>query len=615
MLPARTDDSPKCYNEATLSDPIIEDIKQRLDITDVIGNYLTLRKAGVNYKALCPFHGEKSPSFMVNRERQIYRCFGCGEAGDIFAFIMKYENVDFPHALELLAARAGVALPDRSPSTSGRGTDKSRLTKLNALAARLFYQILSLHTAGREAQDYLSSRKMSKVTIDAFGVGFAPPKRDTLQTALRNAGFSSDETRLAGNPDRFVDRIVFPLRDVIGNVVGFSGRALHDQTPKYLNTPETVLFHKNRYLYGLNEAKKNIAQHQQIILMEGQMDVTLSHQAGITWAVGTSGTALSEDHLTILRRYSDRLLLAFDGDAAGQKATLRAIQLSLKYNFDLGVVVIPPDLDPGAMIARDVDSWRQAVSRPKPAIDWLLTYYFSAAIDRPSVGERQAMYEAIFPYIAALTDAVSQDYALQRFALLLGVTREDVIRAAFADWRAKIAKKPPPRDAKTPPSSQDILPLDDYSRQEWNLLGFILLDPSLLAHADLRLVSQDFSRPAHAKLYTILLTWYNENATQSSKQLISRLEATLKPAERQAMQKLVFDTQTYCADFSQAQRYEEYAVVVKLVRQRLREARIRGFAARIATAEANNDRPGVAALMKEMHQAITTKEINAQKDS
>ncbi len=602
-----------------MTDPIVEEIKQKLNITDVIGHYITLRRAGTNFKGLCPFHNEKTPSFMVNPERQIFRCFGCGEAGDVLAFVMKQENIDFPNALRLLAGQAGVTLPEKITPTS-HGPARSDLHAINAVAAQFFHQVLVSHPAGKEALTYLSKRGVTIESINRFQIGFAPANSQAIQALLTKHKWPQNLIQSAGSPDRFRDRIMFPFRDVIGSIVGFSGRALHDQMPKYLNTAETSLFRKNKYLYGLYEAKKAIGAEGKIIMVEGQLDLVMAHQAGTCFTVATSGTALTDDHLTVLRRYADTLYFAFDSDTAGKKATDRAIQLALNHGFDVSVIVLPDNSDPGEIITTQPEAWQKALAHPVPAVAWLFSYYFPNIGQKPSSTEREKIYTALFPYVERQTDPVSQSYALQRLALELGLSQDKAIVEAFETWKQKRSSS-----SAQPTSNEKVATSDEASisitpnemrERERSLVGLLLINPSLLAYKDLHLNEKDFTIDALASLYTLIMDWYNKDTNKSSNQaLIHNVEETLSSAGKQSLQKLLFDAQTNAADFTPEQFLQEYTFLVQSIRRRLKEARIQGFATRIAEAEAANDRQRVVELMKQMQTSLKQKELHAEENS
>ncbi|MCC2631957.1 MAG: dnaG, partial [Patescibacteria group bacterium] len=337
-----------------------DEIKARLPIEQVVGSYIPLKKAGRIYKANCPFHGEKTPSFTVSPDRGIYKCFGCGEGGDIFDFVMKLDGLSFPEALELLAERAGVKLEERKPSSDNShgpamaASGKQRLFQLNAFTAKLWHTLLMQHPKTEMARTYLHERGLQDETIAAFEIGYAPLGNVT-SGELRKAGYANQEVAQAGDPSKFQDRIVFPIADITGKVIGFTGRLLElpddpkngtNRGPKYWNTPETPLFVKSRALYALHLAKKAIQSEDLVILAEGQMDVTMLHQAGFTHTVASSGTALTKEQIQMLGRFTTNIAFAYDQDKAGIDATKRGVELVLAAELNPFVIVVPHGKDP-----------------------------------------------------------------------------------------------------------------------------------------------------------------------------------------------------------------------------------------------------------------------------
>ena len=320
------------------SDEVINEVLSRNDIVDVIGSYASLKKKGSNYEACCPFHHEKTPSFKVNREKQMYHCFGCGVGGNVFTFLMDYENFSFVEALKFLADRAGVALPEMeySKEAKARADRKTQLLEINKLAAQYFYVQLKSEQ-GKTAHAYLTGRQLSEETIKAFGLGYSSKYSDDLFRYLRKRGYTEDLIRQAGliNTDekngvydKFWNRVMFPIMDVNNRVIGFGGRVMGDAKPKYLNSPETEIFDKSRNLYGLNRARTSRKPY--FLVCEGYMDVIALHQAGFDSAVASLGTSLTEEQARIIARHTDRIVISYDADGAGQAAAQRAIDILKK---------------------------------------------------------------------------------------------------------------------------------------------------------------------------------------------------------------------------------------------------------------------------------------------
>ena len=340
------------------SEEVIEEVRTKNDIVDVISQYVSLKKKGATYFGLCPFHNEKSPSFSVSREKQMYYCFGCGAGGNVFTFLMDYENFSFVEALKFLADRAGVALPEMeySKEAKARADRKTQLLEINKLAAQYFYVQLKSEQ-GKTAHAYLTGRQLSEETIKAFGLGYSNKYSDDLYKYLRTKGYTEELIRKAGLVntderhgiyDKFWNRVIFPIMDVNNRVIGFGGRVMGDGKPKYLNSPETVVFDKSRNLYGLNRARTSKKPY--FLLCEGYMDVISLHQAGFTNAVASLGTALTLGHASLMKRYVQEVYLTYDSDDAGTRAALRAMPILKEAGISARVIRMDPYKDPDEFI-------------------------------------------------------------------------------------------------------------------------------------------------------------------------------------------------------------------------------------------------------------------------
>ncbi|MCI6421362.1 MAG: DNA primase [Blautia sp.] len=340
------------------SDDLIEEIRMKNDIVDVISGYVRLQKKGSSYFGLCPFHNEKSPSFSVSPGKQMYYCFGCGAGGNVFTFIMEYENFTFMEAVKYLADRAGIKLPEQEYSREARAAAdlKTVLLEVNKKAASFYYYQLR-QESGKQAYDYLKNRALSDETMKAFGLGYSSKYSDSLYRYLKEKGYSDQILKEAGlftfderqgMRDKFWNRVMFPIMDVNNRVIGFGGRVMGDAKPKYLNSPETKIFDKSRNLYGLNIARKTRKNY--LIICEGYMDVISMHQAGFTNAVASLGTALTSGHASLMRRYTKEVLLTYDSDEAGQKAALRGIPILREAGISPRIVNLSPYKDPDEFI-------------------------------------------------------------------------------------------------------------------------------------------------------------------------------------------------------------------------------------------------------------------------
>lgn len=413
----------------------IDQIKERIDIGELISGYTKLEKAGANFKARCPFHNEKTPSFFVSPARQNFYCFGCGAKGDIFSFVEKIEGVEFKEALKSLADRAGVELKYQSLESKA---EKDKIFEVIEVANKFFESKLSQN---KEALKYLTSRGLKSDTIKDWHIGYSPSTVSgnwrTLFNHLQEQGFKEDliiRSGLAKIGDKnkepydvFRDRITFPIFDIGGRIIAFSGRALSKDTePKYLNSPDTPLFTKSEVLYGLDKAKDSIRKKDYAVLVEGQVDLVMSHQAGIDNTVASSGTAFTVSHLNRLKRLSSRIILAFDGDAAGNKAKERASELGFPLGFEVKVTTLPEGLDPAEIIKNDPENWKDILRESKPAIEAFLDDIESEEKDPRKLGK--LIEKKILPMIKLLGSAIEQAHYVSLIARHLGVSEEAIMR-------------------------------------------------------------------------------------------------------------------------------------------------------------------------------------------
>lgn len=418
---------------AWFSEEKIEEVRQRSDIVEVIGSYVRLKRSGSSYMGLCPFHSEKSPSFSVNPARQMYKCFGCGVGGNVITFVMEYENYSFPEAMQYLAERAGVELPQNEMTAEQRKQESLRTTllEINTKAARFYYARLK-SAQGKIGYDYLQQRGLSNETIVHFGLGYAGQGGDELYRYLRQQGYADSilkETGLfkmdeRGVYDKFWNRVMFPIMDVSNHVIGFGGRVMGDAKPKYLNSPETRVFDKSRNLFGMNYARQGKRNH--LILCEGYMDVIALHQAGFTNAVASLGTAFTEQQANLMRRYTKEVLLTYDSDGAGQKAALRAIPILRKAGLIGKVVHMEPYKDPDEFI-----EGLGAEEFEKRLADAQNSFFFEIEIAKNSYDmadpeQKTAFYHEIAQKLLIFTDKVQRDNYLEAVAAKYGIRKEDL---------------------------------------------------------------------------------------------------------------------------------------------------------------------------------------------
>jgi len=429
----------------------VSQIKDRLTIEDVVSSYIKLERSGVNLKARCPFHNEKTPSFFISPGRGSYYCFGCGASGDIFTFVEEFEGLDFKGALKLLADKAGVKLEVYTKEMKEAESEKERLYRAMEEAAKYFEKNIennpegkqASYGAGKEVLEYLKSRGLTTKSIKDFRIGFAILDWRKLYDYLRSKNFSDVEIEKAGlakKPedknkamyDRFRGRIMFPISDSSGRIIAFSGRIFIDdgKSAKYLNSPETPIFNKSAVLYGLDKAKDSIRKNNFSILVEGQMDLVLSHQAGYRNTIATSGTALSNSevskenvvsNLGLIRRLSDNIVLAFDGDKAGFNASLRAGRIALSLGMDVKVALLPEGVDPADLISKSgVDAWKEAIKGSKHIIEFILEKTLKNSKDARVAGRE--IKDKVLPFVGALESSIEKMHFVKKITDLSGIS-------------------------------------------------------------------------------------------------------------------------------------------------------------------------------------------------
>lgn len=464
----------------------VEEVKSRLNIEDVIGEYVQLKRAGRNFRGLSPFSAEKTPSFMVSPEKQIWHDFSSGKGGNVFSFVMEMEGLDFKGALELLARKAGVDLDQfRDGRSKTLGKEKERTYEILELATK-FYQ--AHFSKNKSSLEYiLKTRKFTKETALKFRIGYSPNSGDALVQFLRSKGVSDKDIkqaglatqRMSGLNDMFRGRIMIPLCDPQNRVVGFTARILEDapNAPKYINTPQTIVYDKSRNVFGLNFAKDSIRKKGYGVLVEGNLDVIASHQAGIENTVATAGTALTEQQLKALQRFAGEVRLAFDQDRAGLQAAERAIPIAGKVDVNLSVISIPEGKDPDELIQKDPKLWEQAIDRHQPAVDWLIDLY-QQQLDLDTATGKSQFSSIVMKVVGNMNDPIEQEHYIEKIAGIIGVTKE-----ALQSKLGESGQKTPTRHIKPQPQIK-VENLDQIKNQN-QLLSLCLMKLSLRSYIQL----------------------------------------------------------------------------------------------------------------------------------
>ncbi|MFA5020868.1 MAG: DNA primase [Patescibacteria group bacterium] len=515
------------------SSPEVQEIKDKIDIADFIGEYLRLSPGGTGiFKASCPFHNEKTPSFIVSPVRQSFHCFGCGAGGDVFEFLMKIENLEFPEALKVLAQKAGVTLSHQNREQLSR---KNRLYDLCDLAAKYWHKVLLDSPQAQAVREYLTGRGLNDESIEQFRLGYAIDSWSNLTDFLLKRGYKEQEIIAAGlaikkerggaSYDRFRHRLIFPIVDHHGRTVGFGGRALKaDEPAKYLNSPQTEIYNKSETLYGSYQAKEAIRQAGECILVEGYMDVIPSHQAGVRNVVSISGTALTEQQLKNLKRYAGNLALSLDMDEAGQRAALRSIELALQSEMNVRVITLPEGKDPGECATKNPSAWRQAIAGAESVME----YFHRRAVQGRNLDSPEDLAAAsdyLAEKINKIGNAIIRDYWFREYA-----SRLRIDETTFRQRAAKLALKSqnPPQTTMGPktayqegPNSASQGSTDAVSDQKAinspdlivfrRILAIVWAYPDLLAKLAERLPADLIPDDLLRGIYNELILFYTKN--------------------------------------------------------------------------------------------------------
>lgn len=572
-----------------INDETVSAIRDRSDIVEVISSYLPLRRSGANYLGLCPFHQEKSPSFNVNAPRQIFHCFGCGTGGNVFTFLMRMEGLTFPEAVKRLGEKVGITVEETpvTPADRQRRDQRERLLRINEAAGAFYHRLLLEDAAGAPGRRYLRQRGYEADMVRAFRLGFAPDQWEALAGHLTTQGFTAEELRAAGlvregregrgDRDLFHNRLLFPILDPEGRVVAFGGRVLDDGTPKYLNSPETLVYQKGRTLYGLYQGRDAIRHSRTVLVVEGYFDLLALHRAGIANAVAACGTALTADHARLLKRYAEQVLLVFDADKAGRQATFRAMDALLPEGLTVKAVSLAAGEDPDSFLAsQGTEALQSRLAAARPALELFLDEQLQLHGD--GIEGRARAAEEVLARIRRLPSDLERDLYLKQLAARTGLDQKLLQTRSGA----VVTARPAPRPAGQAPRNGP----DAAERTQTFLLRLMLVNERARQRVSSEGTAVLFSSPPHRAVADHLLAMADATGNLPE-QLLDGLADSAAQALLSGLM-LAEDQLTWAADperiFADCRR----AVTTGALRQRLVQLQ-----ELIRTAEREGDLPAV----------------------
>ncbi len=594
-----------------------DEIKQKIEISELIGEYLDLKPAGTRgFKAVCPFHFEKTPSFHVSNDRQVWHCFGCGEGGDCFSFVMKMEGMDFPEALLHLGQKVGVEVK-RFSSTDSQV--KQRLLAINTLASKYFQKVLEQSSQAQLTRSYVQERGISLELMQKFGLGFALGdwsalsdvllKHDYRESEIVSAGLAQKKHSGSGIIDRFRERLMIPLRDQHGNTVGFTGRILPFSKkdpgfspPKYMNSPETPLYHKGELLFGLDVAKRAIKEYDSVIIVEGNLDVIASHKAGVEQVVASSGTALTESQLRLLARYTKKLIFAFDQDAAGFTAAKRGISLARGLGFDVRAILLPVDVkDPDELVQKDPKSWQEIALHSVPIMEFFIARLLEGK-DLTNVDHKRQISQELLPMLREIQDVVEQQHWINVVSGILGV---DVARL-----RSAIGS--PAVEVSTVDQQHVLSGLSEAPKikktkkiQVYKLLiGLFINQPDECTGHFFTIPFPDEQYPLLRDLYILCKNLYDSARNVPNKSFFSRLRDEIERAHRDDLLHLLDETSLLAEKtfsfMSESEVRQQMNNLSKLIVHESAQQARKEIAQKLRTAELTGDKEAIDLLLTQL---------------
>jgi len=608
----------------TVKQDAVQEIKDRLDLVDLVSEHLRLQKAGRDLKGLCPFHQEKTPSLYVSPEKQLWHCYGCQKGGDHFTFIQDIEHVDFRGALRMLAEKTGIVL-EESPGAGRQRELKRTIQRLNGLAAQYFHHILLENPAGQRALIQLESRGITRASMTEFQLGFAPAghRKDNLVRFLRKHGATDGEMVEAGlaiRPegggevwDRFRQRIIIPIHDERGDLIAFGGRVIDDSNqPKYLNTSQTALYDKGRTLFNLHRARKSIHELKHAVLMEGYFDAITASQASVTNVVTTSGTALTEHQIRLLKRETQELVLAFDRDDAGLNATQRAIELASKSGIHIKVVRVPQGKDPDDYLRAHPDGWANLREHALPEWEYLLRQVL-ASLDLTEAEDRRRGAELAIPVLAKIPEASVLEIYAQQAAGWLRIEPAALVRDVQRMKSGIPIRSSPNHLFRSAPTREE----PDYSaakgvgnprKDEGYLLGLLIGRPDLVPEVATQLRAVAFSAPAYERVFARLQRMVEEDATVQPVERLSEFE----PDEQGLISAVAMTRYPELDSGSEAALRQSLEQCLQTLKINASQRRLKALVGEMRAVRASGDESRLVTLMQENDRLA--RELDALKD-
>jgi len=569
------------------SEDILSRVRDSIDIVDLISGYVSLKKTGKNHLGLCPFHSEKTPSFNVNPEKQIFHCFGCGVGGDVFKFLELQEGLNFPEAVKQLAARGGIPLPADSVSRKeDKRTEDERKALLTIIADAAGYFRKELEgPAGSAARDYLKKRGVTDQVVQDFALGFVRPEWDGLLRNLKQKGYAFSQMEKAGlivkrseaegYYDRFRGRIIFPIRDISGNVIAFGGRVMDDSLPKYLNSPETPLYSKSNVLYCLDKAKEPARKQKYFIIVEGYLDAIACHQYGAQNAVATLGTALTEGHLRLMRRFAQNLVLIFDPDPAGVKAAMRGLDLFVSSGMKVNVVSLPDNDDPDTFLKKNgYEAFASCLRKSEKFMDFVLGQVVKGG-QTSSIDDKVEKAGEMLGYIARLPSGIERDHYLKRTAEALdldeGVLRQEMPRQGKGPVHHETEKTAPAASRGHKPKAEEIL------------IHLMLKDEMIARSLRERIKPQDFTDPLYRRAAARIFEVLDSHGTFTVNALLAEGDEELnRIISHYSVLEMVYDNpEKSCQDCVELIKQHDPEKKMKQIIRAIKEAELRGDSAEL----------------------------------